>query len=91
VVLLLVLVGVVVGAIRWTVAPVAPEHRAIEAWIDAETDTYSVIRWHPAQAAEDGGTLIEVEYRYTKDTTRVITTRRTFQVQGDAVQEVHSE
>jgi len=91
IVLLLMLVGTVFGAVRWTVAPVVPEHRAIEAWIDAETDTHSVVRWHPPQAAEGGGTLIEVEYRYTKDTTRVITTRRTFQVRGDTVQEVQLE
>lgn len=87
--LLIGLIGIALGAIRLTMRPIAPEHMAIERWIEQATDTYSVTRWHPTQTAADGqGVTVEVEYRYTKQSRKPINTRRTFRVIGDSVSEM---
>jgi hypothetical protein len=90
--LLALFAGVLAGAVRLAREPIVPEHVAIERWIDERTDRHQVVRWHPAQLARDGnGVTIEVEYRYAKDSARTITTRRTFRVAGEQVEEVSLE
>ena len=90
--LLVSLVGTAVGLVRITTERSVPEHAAIEQWIDENTDFYEVQKWHPVQPSPDGtGVTVEVEYRYTKESRRMITTRRTLLVLGDSVSEVTTE
>jgi hypothetical protein len=88
VVLLIALVATVLGVVRIATGATAPERVAIEHWIEENTDTYGITRWHPTRPAPDGsGVLVEVEYRYTKETRRPVNTRRTFRVVGRKVTE----
>lgn len=92
VVLLLALLTTAAALVRVTTERTVPEHAAIARWIEANTDFYEVQRYFPSQPSHDGtGVIIEVEYRYTKDSRRVITTRRTLLVVGEEVREVTEE
>ena len=92
VVLLGSLVGIVLGVVRLTVRPDAPERVAIECWIDENTDTHQITRWHPTRQAPEGpGVLVEVEYRYTNESRRPVNTRRTFRVAGEKVSELNQD
>lgn len=87
--LLIALVSTGVGLTRFTMERTPPEHNAIETWIAANTDFYEVQRFLPSEPSADGsGVVVEVEYRYTKDSRRVITTRRTLLVVGNDVSEL---
>ena len=91
VVVLLTIVGLVLG-VRHSFARTPAERIAITRFLAAHTDTFHIERWHPSQAAKSGeGLLVEVEYRYTRESTRAIHTRRTFCVVGDDVSEVSDE
>jgi len=88
---LLTIVGLVLGMSR-SFEGTPPERIAIKHFLVSQTDTFQVERWHPSRATESGeGLLVEVEYRYTKECTRAIHTRRTFRVVGDDVSEVADE
>jgi hypothetical protein len=88
---LLTIVGLVLG-VSHSFEGTPPERTAIKHFLASQTDTIQVERWHPSQASESGeGLLVEVEYRYTKDSPRAIHTRRTFRVVGDEVSEVAEE
>lgn len=90
--LLIALPGTAAGLVRTTTERAPPEHAAIERWIEANTDFYDVQQFCPGRPSPDGtGTIIEVEYRYTKDSRRVITTRRTLLVVDDEVGEIITE
>lgn len=91
VVVLLSIVVLVLG-VSHSFERTPPERIAIKRYLAAQTDSHFVERWFPSQAAESGeGLLVEVEYRYTKESTRAIHTRRTFRVLGDDVSEVSDE
>lgn len=91
VVVLLTIVGLVLG-VRHSFARTPPERIAINRYLAGQTDTFHIERWHPSQATKPGeGLLVEVEYRYTKESKRAIHTRRTFRVVGDEVSEVADE
>ncbi|MBX3414239.1 MAG: hypothetical protein KF708_16245 [Pirellulales bacterium] len=92
VLLLVTLVGTAAALTGFTMERTPPEHTAIERWIDENTDFFEVVKWYPVQTSPDGaGSMVEVEYRYTKDSRRVITTRRTLLVQGEDVREMADE
>lgn len=91
VVLFVTLLAVTLSTIRiWTAGPPA-EQVAIERWISENTDRHQIVRWHPTTDAPDGrGVMVEVEYRYAKDSPRTIQTRRFFQVENDQAREVEA-
>ncbi len=92
IVLLVTLVGTILSVTGFVTRRIAPERAAIASWIESQTDTYQVTQWHPPKTLPDGsGVVVEVEYRYTKDSRRPVNTRRTFQVVGDEVSEVLDE
>lgn len=75
--------------LRFTIAPSRPEQAAIERWIDEHTDSHLVTRWHPTLAGDEPDeVVVEVEYRYTRDSARAIHTKRRFSVKGDVVAEL---
>lgn len=89
---LAVIVGLSVASFRFSLRPRLPEQAAIEGWIDQHTDRHQIVRWHPAEQDTDrDGVIVEVEYRYSKDSPRMITTRRVFCVVGDEVQEISTD
>ncbi|MGD9645790.1 MAG: hypothetical protein AB7U73_08765 [Pirellulales bacterium] len=86
--MLLAIVGLAVGTWQ-SLAPTPAEHQSIKRHLAEATDTFRVERWHPGRVTDDGSALlVEVEYRYTKESPRVIHTRRTFRVSGEEVSEV---
>jgi hypothetical protein len=90
--LLLSLVAVFGSVLRFTSEPYLAERVAVERWIDENTQRHQITRWHPTQPAADGnGLIVEVEYRYVADSPRMIHTRRTFRVTGEALSEVLSD
>jgi hypothetical protein len=90
--LLVCLAALLVAAVRLTREPIAPERAAIERWIGQQSDRHQVVRWYPTQPAPDGnGLLVEVEYKYAKDSPRTVTTRRVFRVAGDEVDQIGDE
>jgi hypothetical protein len=92
VVVLIVMLGAIAIGIRVVYTPVAPERVAVERWIDERTDRHSITCWHPTRPSKDGaGVIVEVEYRYAKDSPRVVSTRRVFVYDGTSVQEVAEE
>jgi hypothetical protein len=91
IVVLLSIVVLAFGLSR-SIKPTPPERSAIERFLVVQTDSFHIERWHPSRTSADGtGLLVEVEYRYTKDSRRVVHTRRTFRVAGDEVSEVSDE
>ncbi len=89
--ILLTIVGLVLG-VRHSFNRTPAERIAIKQYLAGQTDTFHIERWHPSQPDRSGeGLLVEVEYRYTKDSTRPIHTRRTFRIVGDEVSEVADE
>lgn len=92
VILLLALIGVFTGVCRMAVSAKPAEHTAIERWIEANTDDYKIKRWFPIEAdADGGGTVVQVQYCYQKDSRRWIHTDRRFQVLGEGVTELPGE
>ena len=89
--ILLTIVGLVL-TVRHSFKRTPPERIAIKQYLAGQTDTFHIERWHPSQPDRSGeGLLVEVEYRYKKESNRAIHTRRTFRVVGDAVSEVADE
>ncbi len=89
--ILLTIVGLVL-TVRHSFKRTPPERIAIKQYLAVNTDTFHVERWHPSQPDRSGdGLLVEVEYRYKKESNRAIHTRRTFRVLGDEVSEVADE
>ncbi len=91
---IVVLLSIVVLAFGlWKSIKLAPpERQAIVRFLVAQTDSFHVERWHPSRTTDDGtALLVEVEYRYTKESRRAIHTRRTFRVVGDEVSELSDE
>lgn len=65
-----------------------PERQHVKRWIEQNTDEFSIKRWLASTPADAGGVLVEVEYRYQKESPRWVHTSRTFHVAGEAVEEV---
>lgn len=81
--------AIIVSTIRWASVPSAPERIAVEKHLRLNNDRCWITRWYPSQpSADDHSVLVEVEYRYTHDSPRVISTRRQFQYDGHTVREV---
>ncbi len=90
--MLAAIVGMTVASLRVALRPKLPEQVAIEGWIDQHTDRHQIVRWYPTEPDTDrDGVIVEVEYRYSKDSPRMITTRRGFRVVGDEVQEISTD
>jgi len=88
VVMLCLFVVLIVGGLRISIVSIPPERRAIERFLAENTDDFKVLRWYPSQSNPQGsGLLVEVDYRYTKESRRAIFTTRTFLVDGEEVRE----
>jgi hypothetical protein len=89
IVLLAIFAGLTIASFRIALGPTLPEQVAIVNWIGQHTDRHQIVRWYPtAPDTSRNGLIVEVEYRYCKDSPRMITTRRVFCVNGDEVQEI---
>ena len=88
---LLILATVTVFSVLALLAGPAPEHTAIEAWIQQNAERFTIIQWHPAEPSADGrGVMVRVRYRYTTAHGKLITSERLFLVRGDRVVGVDS-
>jgi hypothetical protein len=59
---LIAALGVSIRSLNPLTIPV--EHRAVLRWMEANTDAFTVTRWHPVQADPGGaGARVQVEYR----------------------------
>jgi hypothetical protein len=88
--MLVAMVGIIFGTIRFAWTPVVAERVAIENYLAEQTDRYMIERWFPTTLATDGAAqTVRVQYGYAKDSSRVIHTDRTFQVRGTEVTEVN--
>lgn len=88
---LLSILGLILGVSR-SFQGTPAERIAVKHYLAGQTDSFHIERWYPSQPDESGaGLLVEVEYRYKKDSHRAIHTRRTFRVSGDEVSEVADE
>jgi len=87
-VLMAVLVGVF-GSVQSLAYRTPAERQAVIHWIEAHTDAFSVKSWQPTQLHPEGpGMIVEVKYRYQKESRRWIHTDRTFHVIGGHVTEL---
>jgi hypothetical protein len=92
VLLLVALVGLMLGGMRWTFIPLPPERAPIERLIAETTDDYAIERWHPAEPTADGnGSSVRLEYRYLKESKRWVHTDRRFRVVGAQAEELPGE
>lgn len=90
VLLLLMMIATLVGTARQLAFFTSPpaEHVAIERWIEEQTDDFSITRWYPSRPSGDGqGVIVDVDYRYRKESPRWIHTNRSFVVEQESVAE----
>lgn len=88
---LLMLAAVTVFSVLPLLAGPAPEHTAIEAWIQQNAGRFTIIQWHPAEPSADGrGVRVRVRYRYTTAHGKLVTSERLFLVRGGRVVGVDS-
>ena len=84
--------GLLVTLVRIATPAPRPEFDMVQKWIDEATDRYEVLRWHPIKIPPDGhGVVVEVEYKYAKDSSRTIFTRRSFRVVDETVEEIPAD
>ena len=83
--LLLGLIFAMVAGVRRTAEAVPPQRAAVQRWIEANTEKYSIRAWHPPIPATNGeGVVLRVEYSYqSPDSSKPVLTDRSFLVIDD--------
>ena len=81
----------VVFTARWAFPPLSEERAAAVAWLEANTDRYRIVQFHPTSYDENGNAQLWIEYHYSTPQGRGVDTKRVFTVANGQVIAVDSE